>query len=52
MSGQSAVMSHSEVVSKTRAVEIGPNKTSGGNDPNSNAPKAMNVEVPCGTLKK
>lgn len=54
MSGQSAVMSHSEAKAKALAIEYGPNKTTpASSDPNAHSgTKAMNVEVPCGTLHK
>ena len=46
MSGQAAAMSRGEVISKTRAIEIGPNKTSGGStDPNAGTKAGMDVCV-------
>jgi hypothetical protein len=47
MSGQSAAMSRSEVISMSRKIEYGPNATkSGSNDPNSGKKEGMSVKVP------
>lgn len=46
MSGQAAAMTRESVVSKTRAIEYGPNKTQSGNsDPNAGTKSGMDVCV-------
>lgn len=39
MSGQSANMNRKEVISKSKAVECGPSKTSGGSSPDQSKKK-------------
>lgn len=45
MSGQSATLSRSTSIAKQKAIEVGPNKTTGGSAPNHGSGE-MNVKVP------